>query len=196
MIETGARRAPILFLGQNWLRFLPAGGEISKAGCQPARSAPGRFQSGRCFAASNCSPPKLFHSRLPIRERELERVCQEGSFLGGIPDPIIPGYETVNGSLGHGLGVGCGVAMGLRMKSSSASVYVLLGDGELHEGAVWEAVMFAAQHRLGNLMAIVDQNGRAMLGNCWEYDIRSSVVAWKMGFARSYMAHYGISGEL
>lgn len=94
---------------------------------------------------------------------ELERVCQPGSFLGGIPDPVIPGYETVNGSLGHGPGVACGVALALRRLRSSARVIVLAGDGELHEGAVWEAVMFASHHRLENLTLIVDANGRCML---------------------------------
>lgn len=95
---------------------------------------------------------------------ELQRVCQAGSFLGGIPDPVIPGYETVNGSLGHGLGVASGMALGLKRKGSDRSVFVVVGDGELHEGANWEAIMFAAQHRLDNLHLIVDDNGISMLG--------------------------------
>ena len=82
---------------------------------------------------------------------ELLRVCQPGSFLGGIPDPIIPGYETVNGSLGHGLGVSTGVALALKRKASDKNVFVLCGDGELHEGANWEAAMFASHHQLDNL---------------------------------------------
>ena len=57
--------------------------------------------------------------------QELERVCETGGFLGGIPDPVIPGYETVNGSLGHGLGVGSGVAVGLKRKGSDRSVFVI-----------------------------------------------------------------------
>ena len=95
---------------------------------------------------------------------ELEKVCQEGSFLGGIPDPIIPGYETVNGSLGHGAGVGSGMALGLKRRGQPQKVYVVIGDGELHEGANWEAFMFAAQHGLDNLTAIVDNNQICMLG--------------------------------
>lgn len=95
---------------------------------------------------------------------ELQRVCQAGSFLGGIPDPVIPGYETVNGSLGHGLGVATGMALGLKRKGSDRSVFVVVGDGELHEGANWEAIMFASQHRLDNLHLIVDDNGISMLG--------------------------------
>lgn len=95
---------------------------------------------------------------------ELQRVCQSGSFLGGIPDPVIPGYETVNGSLGHGLGVATGMALGLKRKGSDRSVFVVVGDGELHEGANWEAIMFAPQHGLDNLHLIVDDNGISMLG--------------------------------
>ncbi len=95
---------------------------------------------------------------------ELQRVCQKGSFLGGIPDPVIPGYETVNGSLGHGLGVGTGMALGLKRKGSDRSVFVVTGDGELHEGANWEAIMFASHHKLDNLNLIVDDNQISMLG--------------------------------
>jgi len=97
---------------------------------------------------------------------ELNRVGKEGSFLGGIPDPIIPGFETVNGSLGHGLGVACGMALGLKRKRIDSNVFVLLGDGELFEGAVWEAIMFASHHRLDNLILIVDNNKMSMLGYC------------------------------
>ena len=97
---------------------------------------------------------------------ELERVCQEGSILGGIPDTMIPGYETINGSLGHGLGVACGMALALRKQGSDAHVFVLVGDGELYEGSVWEAVMFAAHHNLGNLTAIIDNNKICMLDLC------------------------------
>lgn len=96
---------------------------------------------------------------------ELERVCQEGSFLGGIPDPIIPGYETVNGSLGHGVGVGSGMAIALKRRGKDQQVYVLTGDGELHEGSNWEAFMFAAQHGLDNLTVLVDNNQISMLGH-------------------------------
>lgn len=95
---------------------------------------------------------------------ELEQVCKPGGFLGGIPDPVIPGYETINGSLGHGLGVAAGMALGLKRKHSNRSVFVVSGDGELHEGANWEAVMFANQQGLDNLHLIVDDNEISMLG--------------------------------
>ena len=94
---------------------------------------------------------------------ELEKVCAEGGFLGGIPDPVIPGYETVNGSLGHGLGVGCGMAVSLKTDKRPENVVVLTGDGELNEGSNWEAMMFAGQHGLDNLTLIVDHNRVSML---------------------------------
>jgi transketolase len=97
---------------------------------------------------------------------ELERICQEGSFLGGIPDTIIPGYETINGSLGHGIGVACGMALGLKRKGSTNHVFVVAGDGEFCEGSMWEGVMFAAHHRLDNLTLIIDNNKLCMLDRC------------------------------
>lgn len=97
-------------------------------------------------------------------KEELLRVCKAGSFLGGIPDPVIPGYETINGSLGHGLGVAAGVALGLKCKGNDRSVFVVTGDGELHEGANWEAIMFASHHELHNLHLIIDDNRISMLG--------------------------------
>jgi transketolase len=97
---------------------------------------------------------------------ELARAGRADSFLGAIPDILVPGIETINGSLGQGLGVACGVALGLRRKQSDASVFVLVGDGELYEGSVWEAVMFAAHHQLDNLVLIVDNNKKSMLDYC------------------------------
>lgn len=113
---------------------------------------------------------------------ELDHVCKAGSFLGGIPDPVIPGYETVNGSLGHGLGVATGVALGLKRKSSESKVFVVAGDGELHEGANWEAMMFASHHRLDNLHLIVDDNSISMLGRTDSIVSHGSLVARLVAF--------------
>jgi transketolase len=95
---------------------------------------------------------------------ELERIGRSGSLLGVIPDASIPGFETVNGALGHGLGVASGIALALKRKGLDKNVFVLCGDGELNEGAVWEAVMFASYHKLDNLLLIVDDNKMSMLG--------------------------------
>ena len=98
-----------------------------------------------------------------IHREELHNVGKHGSRLGGIPDANIPGIETTNGSLGHGLGVACGMALTLKRKRSGAFVFVLVGDGESCEGSIWEAVMFAGQQKLHNLVLLVDYNGVAML---------------------------------
>lgn len=98
-----------------------------------------------------------------FEKSELEKAGQAGSFLGGIPDTMIPGFETINGALGHGLGVACGVAIALKRKNSDSKVFVLMGDGELCEGAVWEAAMFAGHHKLDNLILIIDNNKISML---------------------------------
>ncbi|HPG31003.1 MAG TPA: transketolase [bacterium] len=97
---------------------------------------------------------------------ELLNICGESSILGGIPDCNIPGFETVNGSLGHGLGVACGIARALQISKSESKTFALLGDGELFEGSVWEAVMFAGHHKLSNLILIIDLNKKCMLGYC------------------------------
>lgn len=124
-------------------------------------------QRDRCVISkghgSICMYPILADLGFFPRE-ELLRVCQSGGLLGGIPDPVIPGYETVNGSLGHGLGVASGMALGLKRRHHDRQVFVVTGDGELHEGANWEAIMFASQHQLDNLNLIVDNNSISMLG--------------------------------
>ncbi len=97
-------------------------------------------------------------------KEELKKVCKTGGILGGIPDPIIPGYETINGSLGHGLGVASGIALGIRTKNRAQDVFVVTGDGELQEGANWEAIMFASQQKLDNLNLVIDNNKISMLG--------------------------------
>ncbi len=74
------------------------------------------------------------------------------------------GIELSTGALGHGLSVGAGLALAAKKDNADHMVYVLLGDGELNEGSVWEAVMFAGHHQLGNLAAIVDYNKMQALG--------------------------------
>jgi transketolase len=99
-------------------------------------------------------------------KKELKRVCKCNSILGSIPSCPIPGFETITGSLGHGMGVACGVALALKKRNISSKVFVLVGDGELYEGSNWEAIMFAAHHHLDNLIVIVDKNEISMLDYC------------------------------
>jgi len=113
---------------------------------------------------------------------ELFKICQAGGILGGIPDPIIPGYETINGSLGHGLGVAAGMAFGISRKPSDQSVFVVTGDGELHEGSNWEAIMFASHHHLDNLNLIIDNNQISMLDYTDEIVTHQSLVERLVSF--------------
>lgn len=83
---------------------------------------------------------------------------QYGSLLQGHPSVSTPGIESVSGSLGNGLSIGTGMAMAGRKKQLNYHVYVLLGDGELQEGCIWEAAMCAAHHKLNTITAIVDRN--------------------------------------
>lgn len=94
----------------------------------------------------------------------LGKIGTETSFLGTIPDINTPGFETINGSLGIGLGTACGMAIALKRRASTSKVFVLAGDGEMNEGAVWEAIMFAAFHKLDNLTLVIDDNKKCMLG--------------------------------
>jgi transketolase len=91
---------------------------------------------------------------------ELKTLRKLGSRLQGHPDPTkLPGVEIPGGPEGIGLSEGVGMALAARLDRKSYRVYVLMGDGELNEGEVWEAAMAAAKYKLDNLTAIVDRNG-------------------------------------
>lgn len=97
-----------------------------------------------------------------ITDEDLKLFCKQGGILGEHPDCTkVPGVEASTGSLGHGLPFAVGIALGLRIKNMSNKVYVLVGDGECHEGTVWEAANVANNLQLGNLCVIVDWNGSA-----------------------------------
>jgi len=104
---------------------------------------------------------------------ELKNYQKQSSILRGHPDRKIPGIEADTGSLGHGLGIAAGVALGAKMDDKDFMAFALLGDGECCEGSVWEAAMFANQHKLNNLIAIVDKNGLCVtdfLKNCLDLE--------------------------
>src|SRR6202142_445792 len=88
----------------------------------------------------------------------LMTLRQLTSELEGHPTPIIPGVDAATGSLGQGLSVGAGLAIGARLDKSPTRVYVLLGDGEMAEGQIWEAAEFAGHYKLDNLTVIADVN--------------------------------------
>ena len=89
----------------------------------------------------------------------LDTFCRRDSILGGHPEAgKVPGVEASTGALGHGLSIGLGMALGVRMQKRDSRVIVVLGDGEIDEGSVWEAAMCAGKHRLSNLTAVIDYN--------------------------------------
>ncbi|MDY6834686.1 MAG: transketolase [Chloroflexota bacterium] len=95
-----------------------------------------------------------------ITEEVISMFCRPGGVLGEHPDCTkVPGIEASTGSLGHGLPFAVGIAQGLRMRGMDNRVFVLVGDGECHEGTVWEAANVGTNLELGRLCVIVDWNG-------------------------------------
>lgn len=102
-------------------------------------------------------------------EKTLNEYCKDGSKLPGHSTMhCVPGVEVSTGSLGHGLSIGVGIALAARHDKRNYRTFVLLSDGECNEGSLWEAVMFAAHHKLDNLIAIVDCNKLQAFGKTKE----------------------------
>ena len=95
-----------------------------------------------------------------INESDLDdyRKINSAQFLSGHGHPKTPGIEIASGSLGQGLSVAHGIALGTRLEKLDSKVYVILGDGEIQEGQIWEAAMSASKFKTNNLIAIVDYN--------------------------------------
>ena len=91
-------------------------------------------------------------------KKELDKFAQKDGIFGVHLQKNVPGVEITTGSLGHGLNVGSGMALALKKDRKLNLVFVLLGDGECHEGSVWESAMFASSQHLNNLVAIIDRN--------------------------------------
>jgi transketolase len=98
-----------------------------------------------------------------ISEMALDTYCADDTQLGVHPDHTLAGITFSTGSLGHGPSLGAGVALAKRMAGRPGRVFVLVSDAELNEGSVWEALMFAGHHKLGNLCLVLDNNGQQAL---------------------------------
>jgi transketolase len=114
------------------------------------------------LSKGHCAP--ALYSTLSLRGffdvSELKKLRHIGAMLQGHPDmKHTPGVDMSTGSLGQGISAACGMALAGKIDSAAFKVYTLLGDGELEEGQVWEAAMFAGHNKLDNLIAIVDNNG-------------------------------------
>jgi transketolase len=100
-----------------------------------------------------------------LTKTQLDSYCGDGTLLGVHPECQLPGIDFATGSLGQGLSVGAGAALAGRLHDDDRRVFVLMSDAECNEGSIWEAAMFAAHHRLNNLVAIIDLNGQQALGH-------------------------------
>jgi transketolase len=94
-----------------------------------------------------------------IPRSELKKTKTLEGILQGHPDMKTPGMEAVTGSLGQGLSIGIGMALAARLDGRKSRIFVIMGDGEISEGQIWEAAMAASTFRLGNIVGILDRNG-------------------------------------
>ena len=130
---------------------------------QPDDPARDRFLLSKGHAAVALYATLAERGFLPVEE--LAGYGRPGSRLMGHPVRAVPGVELPTGSLGHGLALACGFALANRYAGRNARSFVLLGDGELQEGSVWEAAIAAASLGLDRLVAVVDRNGLQLTGS-------------------------------
>jgi transketolase len=121
-----------------------------------------------------------------ISAESLDTFCHRDSILGGHPEAgKVAGVEASTGALGHGLSVGLGMALAVRAQKRDSRVFVVMGDGEINEGSVWEAAMCAGKHRVSHLTAIIDYNKIQSAGPTREIqDLEPLADKWRaFGFA-------------
>lgn len=113
-------------------------------------------------------------------KQELWKFCQSDGILGGHPEITIPGVEASTGSLGHGLSIGIGFALNAKYEKAKHRTFVVIGDGEANEGAIWEAALCASKHHLSDLTVIVDYNKQQSYGSTSEVlNLEPFVDKWK-----------------
>lgn len=117
-----------------------------------------------------------------LSNKDIQNYFSDGTTLKGLSDTHVPGLEVSSGSLGHGLSVGVGLALGAKHNQTQQKCFAIVGDGELNEGAIWEALMFASHFKLDNLLVIVDVNGYQAMGSTQEVmdmgDITAKFIAF------------------
>jgi transketolase len=115
-----------------------------------------------------------------LSDAQLDTYCGDGSHLAGHPEHVLAGIDFSTGSLGQGLSIAAGCALAARLQGSRRRTYTVMSDAECNEGSVWEATMFAAQHRLSSLVAIIDVNGQQALGYTRDVlDLEPLAQRWK-----------------
>ncbi len=111
---------------------------------------------------------------------ELWKFCKSDAILGGHPEHKIPGVEVSTGSLGHGLSFGIGFAINALYEKKDYQTFVLVGDGEINEGSIWEGALCAGKHRLRKLTVLIDYNKLQSYGSTYEVqDLEPLIDKWK-----------------
>ena len=123
----------------------------------PQKEDRDRFVLSKGHTAPGLYAALAYRGFFPVED--LTTLRKLGSYLQGHPNMHIPGVDMASGSLGQGISAAAGMALGAKLGGKDFRVYTLLGDGELEEGQVWEAAMFAGFRKLDNLVVIVDNNG-------------------------------------
>lgn len=138
-------------------------GQLNIRPDQPDWTDRDRFVLSKGHSAIGLYSVLALRGYLPLEE--LPTFDEGGSRLQGHPDVTkLPGLDASTGSLGQGLSVGVGMALGAQLGGKPFHTWVMLGDGEIQEGMVWEAVQVAARYKLSNLTAIIDRNGLQQFG--------------------------------
>jgi len=125
-----------------------------------------------------------------------DEFCRVDGMLGGHPERgKVPGVEASTGALGHGLAIGVGMALAARIQRRDSRVFVVMGDGEINEGSVWEAALGAGKHRLASLTAIIDYNKIQSAGPTAEVqDLEPLLDKWcSFGFAATEVDGHDIA---
>ena len=148
---------------------------------EPKKADRDRFVLSKGHTAPGLYSTLAHRGYFPVED--LKTLRHIGSYLQGHPDmKHIPGVDMSSGSLGQGISAAVGMALSAKMSQESYRVYTLLGDGEIQEGQVWEAAMFAGHRKLDNLTVIVDNNGLQIDGNiedvCSPYPIDKKFEAF------------------
>lgn len=158
---------------------------------------PGKADRDRFVLSKGHVAPGLYATlaqRGYFPKEDLTTLRHVGSYLQGHPDmKHIPGVDMSSGSLGQGISAAVGMALSAKLSNESFRVYTLLGDGEIQEGQVWEAAMFAGARKLDNLVVIVDNNGLQIDGDisdvCSPYPIDKKFEAFNFHVIADVDAH-------
>ena len=141
--------------------------EMNVDAAEPVKADRDRFVLSKGHAAPALYAVMAQKGYFPVEE--LKTLRKVGSRLQGHPSmSYLPGVDISTGSLGQGISAACGMALGAKLKGDAFRVYTILGDGEIGEGQVWEAAMYAAAKKLDNLVAFVDNNNLQIDGTVEE----------------------------